>query len=67
VTHRRALKVKLFTDFLVQRYSGDLPWDEALRRQGFLAPDEQIDRSSIKAVATHPHEHRPATDALLHE
>lgn len=33
VTHRRALKVKLFVDYMAQRYSGNLPWDEALRRQ----------------------------------
>jgi DNA-binding transcriptional LysR family regulator len=31
VTHRRALKVKLFVDYIAQRYSGNLPWDEALR------------------------------------
>lgn len=32
VTHRRALKVKLFVDYIAQRYSGDLPWDEVLRK-----------------------------------
>jgi hypothetical protein len=36
VTHRRTLKVKLFVDYMVQRYSGDLPWDEMLRRQDRL-------------------------------
>jgi DNA-binding transcriptional LysR family regulator len=32
VTHRRALKVKLFVDFIAKRFSGEPEWDEALRK-----------------------------------
>jgi DNA-binding transcriptional LysR family regulator len=31
VTHRRALKVKLFVDFIAQRFAGEPVWDQALR------------------------------------
>jgi DNA-binding transcriptional LysR family regulator len=31
VTHRRAVKVKLFVDFITQRFSGDLEWDRAVK------------------------------------
>jgi DNA-binding transcriptional LysR family regulator len=33
VTHRRALKVKLFVDFIAQRFAGETVWDTALRRR----------------------------------
>jgi DNA-binding transcriptional LysR family regulator len=32
VTHRRALKVKMFVDFIAQRFAGEPVWDQALRR-----------------------------------
>jgi DNA-binding transcriptional LysR family regulator len=31
VTHRRAVKVKLFVDFIAQRFAGEPVWDQALR------------------------------------
>jgi DNA-binding transcriptional LysR family regulator len=33
VTHRRALKVRLFVDFIAERFSGEPVWDKALRVQ----------------------------------
>jgi DNA-binding transcriptional LysR family regulator len=35
-THRRALKVKLFVDFIAARFSGETEWDKALREHGDL-------------------------------
>lgn len=46
VTHRGALKVKLFVDFIARRYSGDLPWDEALRRG--KRPARELSRAVMK-------------------
>ncbi|HEY5757340.1 MAG TPA: LysR family transcriptional regulator [Steroidobacter sp.] len=39
VTHRRAVKVRVFIDYLARRFSGELEWDRALRlhRCGGLA------------------------------
>jgi DNA-binding transcriptional LysR family regulator len=34
VTHRRAVKVRLFVDFIAQRFAGEPEWDQALRRHG---------------------------------
>lgn len=36
-THRRSLKVHLFIDFIAKRFSGELEWDQALRKLGILS------------------------------
>lgn len=38
VTHRRAVKVRLFVDFIAQRFAGEPEWDVALRRHAGTAP-----------------------------
>jgi DNA-binding transcriptional LysR family regulator len=47
VTHRRALKVKLFVDFIAERFAGEPVWDRALREQARTAP-QAPDRAPFK-------------------
>jgi DNA-binding transcriptional LysR family regulator len=48
VTHRRALKVKLFVDFIAKRFSGEPIWDQALRGHHIL-PAEQPPRGARRS------------------
>lgn len=50
VTHRGALKVKLFVDFIARRYSGDLPWDAALRARKPLAAELKPGSRSLRSA-----------------
>lgn len=50
VTHRGALKVKLFVDFIARRYSGDLPWDAAVRTQKTLAAESKLGSRSLRSA-----------------
>jgi DNA-binding transcriptional LysR family regulator len=36
VSHRAAIKVRLFIDFITKRFSGEPEWDDALRKGGIL-------------------------------
>jgi DNA-binding transcriptional LysR family regulator len=36
ITHRNAVKVRLFVNFIAKRFSGEPEWDEALRKSGIL-------------------------------
>lgn len=51
VTHRRALKVRLFVDYIAQRYSGDLPWDEVLRKRESAGAERDTASSRTSADA----------------
>lgn len=66
VTHRRALKVKLFVDYIAQRYSGDLPWDEALRAHSELIAKSKQNSASVHSlisdVHSQPLEQQPASE-----
>jgi hypothetical protein len=40
ITHRRALKVKLFVDFISARFAGEPEWDQALLNLNEFERDE---------------------------
>ena len=45
-THRDTLKVRLFADFIQNRFRGEPEWDQVLMKNGFLPLEEgQIDQS----------------------
>ncbi|MBX3500785.1 MAG: LysR family transcriptional regulator [Alphaproteobacteria bacterium] len=39
-THRHNIKVKLFVDFIAERFAGEPPWDQVLKTNGFLPHDD---------------------------
>jgi DNA-binding transcriptional LysR family regulator len=51
-THRRALKVKLFVDFIAVRFSGEPEWDKSLRLQGVLPADATQSAISSQSAGT---------------
>jgi DNA-binding transcriptional LysR family regulator len=39
-THRYNVKVKLFVDFIMEKFGGEPPWDRLLKTNGFLPHDD---------------------------
>jgi DNA-binding transcriptional LysR family regulator len=39
-THRYSVKVKLFVDFIQEKFAGEPPWDRVLKTNGFLPHDD---------------------------
>jgi DNA-binding transcriptional LysR family regulator len=63
VTHRRALKVKLFVDFIAGRFAGEPVWDQALRASALTrasrksAPPSRSKRSGALKGDEPPRKH----------
>jgi DNA-binding transcriptional LysR family regulator len=41
-THRYNIKVKLFVDFIREKFAGEPPWDRVLKTNGFLPHDDVV-------------------------
>ncbi len=52
ITHRRALKVRLFVEFITGRFSGEPSWDRALRDRASAARDRQKSTRTSKRAGT---------------
>ena len=53
VTHRRAMKVKLFVDFIAQRFAGEPVWDQALRQHD-ATPQHDAEPTPAAAPSKRP-------------